>query len=264
MPVRAAIQWAKTEANWKFGTNVLLAWLFGDVVYAVLPIGVIGILTLMISKPPADHLIGSPEWSFAAIICYGLSIRHLIELKILHQKDFSDRLDTGTQVYVLLLIASVLTLTVVKLGPVETLSPVFTVLQMILFLGGMLSLLLVTWRRLRTIDAGQTYPSDLSKKHYVVYLEQHLGIATQSMSFGLCGIRRIGLFWRKDGDAGLDAIYDEQAIRRLLLLLHEVDRASCEIRRTLQTISGENGEDECVEERTADQLAIAKIVAAPA
>src|SRR5262249_35374300 len=82
-----------------------------DISTTVLPIGVIYMI-LRATNGELGRIMTWPEWSFASIVLYGVSISKLIELKTRHQNDLSHRLDAGARFFALLLVFSVITLSV--------------------------------------------------------------------------------------------------------------------------------------------------------
>lgn len=95
--------------------KVLATWFFGDVVFAVIPLGVMALLTGLLGRDFREFPL-LKEWSFATIIFCGVSIRQMMKLKIRVQHDPRHyTLDTGVQVIVVELIAAVLVLALVIL-----------------------------------------------------------------------------------------------------------------------------------------------------
>jgi hypothetical protein len=85
-------------------------WLFGDILYAVLPLLVLGTITLLL-REPFDRFLEIKEWSFASIVLFGVGIKQFVRLKVVVQHTpHSYKLDTGIQWFVSLLVASVLVL----------------------------------------------------------------------------------------------------------------------------------------------------------
>jgi TRAP-type C4-dicarboxylate transport system permease large subunit len=85
-------------------------WIFGDVIYAVLPLIVLLIIYKLLHKP-FDNFLVLKEWSFASIVLYGAMIRKFVRVKVLLQQNpRSFKLDVGVQFFIILLIASVLVL----------------------------------------------------------------------------------------------------------------------------------------------------------
>src|SRR5688500_14014310 len=90
-------------------------WLFGDLLYAVLPLIVLAIVTTLLGKTMDDFLL-LKEWSFANIVLFGVVIRKFIQVKVSAQLDVrSHTLDVGVQFYILLVIVSVLILALILL-----------------------------------------------------------------------------------------------------------------------------------------------------
>jgi hypothetical protein len=120
-------------------------WLTGDVSFAVLPLVVLAVITAVMNESFADFGL-LKEWSFAAIVLYGTSVRRLIKLKVdIQNAPRSYKLDTGVQIQILMVIASVLTLALVILHEKGSLSDINTgllsVLQLALFVFSVLSML---------------------------------------------------------------------------------------------------------------------------
>lgn len=126
--------------------NTLLMLFLGDVAYAVLPIITIAVLRRALNQPFDDFFL-LPEWSFASIVFFGLSIRHTLELKVKYQRDFSDKLFLGPQLLILPLIASVLTLALVELSEGNQLmdKKFLVLLQLALFICGLGALFMVNY-----------------------------------------------------------------------------------------------------------------------
>ncbi len=103
------------EQKHEFIARVFIIWLFGDVAFTILPIAIVWFIDASFGKS-TNNLLLTPEFSFASIILYGLSIRSLIKLKTDSQRDFSHRLDGGTQLLTILLIFSVVCMCVVRIS----------------------------------------------------------------------------------------------------------------------------------------------------
>jgi hypothetical protein len=96
--------------------RMFFIWFFGDVAFAIIPIAIIALITTLLAQSFHDFFL-IKEWSFATIVFFGVSIRRLIRLKVrLQHAPTSYKLDTGVQLYILLLIASALTLALVILN----------------------------------------------------------------------------------------------------------------------------------------------------
>jgi hypothetical protein len=96
--------------------RILSLFLFGDLMFACLPVVVLAFLTMLLGEK-LDGFLMIKEWSFASIVLFGVSIRKLIRLKIhIQETPRSYKLDIGVQVNVLFVIASVLVLALVILS----------------------------------------------------------------------------------------------------------------------------------------------------
>jgi len=118
--------------------RILSLWFFGDYAYAVLPIGVLALVTFFLGERFDDFFL-LPEWSFATIVLFGLSIRTIIRVKVhLQRVPKSSRLDSGIQIFVLTIVAAVLTLSLIILlqkGIIpRTAAPALQYVQLVLFL----------------------------------------------------------------------------------------------------------------------------------
>lgn len=131
--------------------RLFMMWLFGDVVlYAVIPIGVLGLLIGLLGHG-GDGLWLLKEWSFANIVFFGTSIRRLTRLKVkLQRTPHSYKLDTGVQLFIVMLIAATLTLALVvlrewKIVP-EAAEPLLRGAQQLLFVMGILATVTATFQ----------------------------------------------------------------------------------------------------------------------
>jgi hypothetical protein len=135
-------------------TRTVLLWLLGDVVFAVVPIAILAAITLLLGQP-FDNFLLLKEWSFASIVLFAVSIRRLIRLKVNVQRTpRSYKLDTGVQLFVLLLVASTVTLTLVALAEQRVLphstTETLAYAQLCLFATAVVSLLVATLAEERT------------------------------------------------------------------------------------------------------------------
>jgi hypothetical protein len=143
--------------------RLLSLWLFGDLLYAILPVLVLAAITGLLGESFLGFL-EIKEWSFASIVFYGVSIREFIRIKVQVQgTPKSYKLDTGVQVFVVLLIASVLVLALVILSEKRVLpkghEAVLGKAQLMLFCCGAFSLLAAVHAR----DDGTNW-ADLASK----------------------------------------------------------------------------------------------------
>jgi hypothetical protein len=116
--IRSYLERASTRADeaWLAAHRTLSIWIFGDLIYAVLPLLVLAAITMLLGQS-FEGFLNIKEWSFATIVFFGVSIRDLVRLKVrIQQTPNSYKLDSGVQLFVVLLIASVLVLALVILS----------------------------------------------------------------------------------------------------------------------------------------------------
>jgi hypothetical protein len=147
----------------------------GDVLYTVLPIIVYAIVRLTYRRPFHDFL-GLPEWSFASIVFYGLSIRRTTELRRAYSSSLYYKLNIRVQVFVFLLIASVLALSlaIVSEDDLGTNHLLIVLMQQVFFWLGIVSL---TY----TIYTERYILSTLDKKSFYFFWEDILTIADENL-----------------------------------------------------------------------------------
>jgi hypothetical protein len=138
--------WSSMDQALSKVMRVLLLWLFGgDVTFALLPLLVMGVITVLV--PGRGDFFLLKEWSFATIIFFGVSIRKLVFIKVrIQQNPRSHTLDTGVVFFVVFLVTAVLVLSLVILNEKGILPPDATPLlahsQLLLFGLGLLSTLM--------------------------------------------------------------------------------------------------------------------------
>jgi hypothetical protein len=139
----------------------LSRWLFGDVMYAVLPILVLAGITL-VRKESFHSFAEIQEWSFATIVLLGVTIRKFVRLKVeIQQSPTSYKLDAGIQTFVVCLVASVVVLSFVILKEkklVEADDAILGAAQLTLFAVGALSLLVAVYAE-DVAESWQTEPN---------------------------------------------------------------------------------------------------------
>ncbi len=127
------------------GSRILSLWVFGDLIYAALPILTLALINWF-RNDTFDEFCLIKEWSFAAIVLLGVAIRKMVKVKVeIQRTPDSYKLDAGVQLLVLLLVIAVLVLTFVILDEKKAAMPinkaVLGVTQIILFSVGALTLL---------------------------------------------------------------------------------------------------------------------------
>jgi hypothetical protein len=159
----------KKIINWIFRLldallGYLFAWIFEDVIYAIIPILIVAIITALAGKSFEDFLL-IKEWSFASIVLFGVAIRKLIRIKVKVQlAGNSDKLHHGVQFLVVSLIASTLILSIVIMAENNLINGInvelLTRFQMALFAFGMLFILssVVAERRYEKLTYSSSWP----------------------------------------------------------------------------------------------------------
>lgn len=95
--------------------------IFGDVIYAALPLVVLASISIFLNEP-LENFFELKEWSFATIVLIGVVIRRFIRVKVhIQQRANSYKLDSGVQLFIVLLIVSVLVLALVVLAEMHRL-----------------------------------------------------------------------------------------------------------------------------------------------
>jgi len=235
--------------RFEFNFRVFSLWLFGDVAFTVLPIAVIAIMDGGLGRSFSGFFL-IPEWSFAAIVLYGLSIRCLVRLKTRYQKDFSYKLDTGIQILVFALIASVICLSLIRLSERNTVlteESVLTFLQMGLFILGLTSLLIVTAFTEQFIEERNILPNGLSKGRYLRHLEDSLDSAIKGLNYFLYALEKSSsVNMESDSEVLNSRTWNEEAHEKLEIKLLKLERSIAEARQSYgicQIYSGHSKKD---------------------
>ena len=205
--------------------RIVSLWLFGDVAFAVIPIVTIAIINILLGVTFHDFLL-IKEWSFATIVFFGVSVRKLIRLKVqIQQTPKSYKLDTGVQIYVLLLIASVLILSFVILGEKGVLVQQRAALgagQLGLFLIGISSILIAVIVEEQYYKDEQTLPHGILKIWLVRRVIWHIEQANNSVSYAVYAMQQASeiKFNKLEGDSRSQ--YEEERLH--LRLRAEIER----------------------------------------
>jgi hypothetical protein len=157
-------------------------YLFGDFLYAVLPLIVLAVVSFLASTShrhfgeSVGHFLMLKEWSFATIVLFGTSIRRFVRLKAEIQRDVSSyRLEMGLQLLIVLLIMAVLVLSLVILceeGVITRQEPdyVLGLAQVAMFVISAVSLLLA----LRAEDKGLNWMELLQEDKSIVWILENI------------------------------------------------------------------------------------------
>src|SRR5688572_519881 len=146
--------------------KIFLLWSMGEMAFTILPIVVIIIVNVSYGNNLLDTFL-LPDWSFASIILYGISILRLIQIKAEYQKSISYRLYSGTNLYIVccILSAVILVLAVIRQQNGQNISPFFVgISQIILFIFAGFSVYVATAVKEKFLDipnAVHNSPKDL-------------------------------------------------------------------------------------------------------
>lgn len=163
------------EARFRKWFFDFMQWFLADVAYTLLPIAVIAsIKALTYNK--GNYLYLSPEWSFATIVSLGTAITSLIELKTEIQQDFSHKIYSGTRLYILLLITSVIVLSLVVLRDdgLNINSTFLWVAQLALLFMSLASLYISHLAKRKQTLLETKFPSDMGRGRYFKILNRKL------------------------------------------------------------------------------------------
>jgi len=189
---------SSTASAAKTAHRLLFSWLFGDLIYAVLPIITIAVITLFRDDGFSDFA-SIKEWSFAAIVLYGVAIRKLIRIKVAVQRDPSSyKLDTGVQLLVVMLVVSVLVLAFVILNEkgagLALNKRSLGVAQILLFLLGALTLLSAVVAEEDFSATADLLPRTDSREVLGLHLVLRLNSAIQTLDYLAFAVQRLDSF----------------------------------------------------------------------
>ncbi len=173
----------------RFWFEVFSLWFMNEIIFIVLPIVVILLIDIAFSNHIQTVML-LPEWSFAAIVLYGVAISNTIELKSKYFSDFSPRLFTGTKALTILLIGAVITLTlaVLRENNVEISAAFIQSAQAVLFAHALFSVFLVVFARQEHYWLPERYPqrfTDQELMQYIVHLTKDADNTLGQLRFAL-------------------------------------------------------------------------------
>ncbi len=173
----------------RFWFEVFSLWFMNEIVFIVLPIVVILLIDIAFSNEIQAVLL-FPEWSFAAIVLYGVAISNTIELKVKYNTNFSPKLFAGSKALTILLIGSVITLTlsVLRENQVEISDVFIQSAQGVLFVHSLISVFLVVFARQEQMWLPERYPqrfTDQELMQYIVHLTKDADNTLGQLRFAL-------------------------------------------------------------------------------
>ncbi len=155
----------------RFWFEVMSLWFMNEVVFTVLPIVVILLIDIAFSNR-IENLLLLPEWSFAAIVLYGIAISNSIEMKAQYSEELSPRLLTGTKAMTILLIGAVITLTlaILREKSVDINAMFIQTSQAILFAHALFSVFIGVFTRQEYTWLPERYPERFTDKELMQYI----------------------------------------------------------------------------------------------
>jgi len=167
--------------------RVLSVWLVGDTLYAALPIGILALIDSVRGDSFAGFFLRK-EWSFAAIVLFGVGIRRMIRLKVYAQGiPRSYTLDVGVQLLAVLLVTAAVTLALVILNEkgvglgVE--APKLGYIQVSLFCFGAFMLLASQIAEERFSAAANRLPLLAPREMVVLHIDLRLAHANEILDY---------------------------------------------------------------------------------
>jgi hypothetical protein len=173
------------DAELDLSMTPVLRWIFGDAIFAIIPLLVVAFIVLLTGGNFKGFLL-LKEWPFASVILYGVTIRRFIRLKTQVQLvPTSYKLDTGVQLFIVMLIGSVLTLSFVLLLERGLLprsgTDVVAASQLFFFSVGMLSLFLAEQTEHMVFMSEHELPKGVGKGWALERVAAHLGDAEEEL-----------------------------------------------------------------------------------
>lgn len=155
----------------RFWFEVLSLWFMNEVVFTVLPIVVILLIDIAFSNR-IENVLLLPEWSFAAIVLYGIAISNSIEMKAQYNDELTPRLLTGTKAMTILLIGAVITLTlaILREKSVDINAMFIQSSQVVLFVHALFSVFIGVFTRQEYNWLPERYPEHFTDKELMQYI----------------------------------------------------------------------------------------------
>ena len=173
----------------KFWFEVFSLWFMNEIVFIILPIVVILLIDIAF-KNQIETVLLLPEWSFAAIVLYGVAISTTVELKLKYSNNFSPKIFAGSKALTILLIASVITLTlaVLRENQVDINATYIQISQGFFFIHSLISVFFVVFARQEQMWLPERYPqrfTDQELMQYIVHLTKEADNTLGQLRFAL-------------------------------------------------------------------------------
>jgi hypothetical protein len=222
--------------------RIAMFWLFGDVIYAVLPLIVIAILTRLLNLEFKEFLL-LKEWSFASIVLYGAAIRRTIKLKTEIQRVPRHwTLEMGVQFIIPWLIGSVIVLAVVILMELGIIPKNVTVpiaaAQLIFFLMASFLVLAVVLGEALVDNRLQELPTDTPRFWVMTRVGYRLDDVSNDLLYVIWAFDRLrSQTYRSHPDPGWERLGEQERLKKLENSVLSVERLTKAMRGRLESMS---------------------------
>lgn len=223
-------------------SNSWIRYILGDLSFVLLPLAVIVIIRVALDRD-AYEVVLLPEWSFAAVVLFGQTITQTVELKARIQGDISWRLDLLIKFFVLGLILSVITLSLVVLYGYDMSfnRSVLAAMQFAMLGSGALFLGIVRMAKSASARQRLIIPPKVSHGRYYKYLSGALQEADDQLTYALFALKRHESLDAGELDPevyGLSPVMRVSLNRELDVWISNLEVALAEVRAEYGKISG--------------------------
>jgi len=223
-------------------------WFFDEVAFVLLPIGVIAVMTLLVTAGPKENLLLLREWGFATAVILASALNRFVALKVIVQRDRSTRVLVGTRLLVLLLILAVLclALSVLREHGVAIDANALLALQMCALLFGLLFLGVAIYYEVKHDTESRALPSSLSSASLRRYIGRHLEESYSRLDIITDAFERTSENNSNDSALPVSIVTQELSYR-----LSRIERRCGELRRawnlsTTTSAATDNGESQYI------------------
>ena len=166
----------RTDEVSELSFKVVTTFLFEEVAFVLLPIGIIALITALMAGPKRESLLLLREWGFATVVIVASALNRFVTLKAIVQRDSSSRIVAGTRMLVLLLIVAVLclALSVIRENGISVNEQALVGIQMGTLALGLLFLFGGIYAEAQFEIQSRELGGDISQRHLRRYISRHL------------------------------------------------------------------------------------------
>ena len=177
----------------RLANRVFSRFVLADIAFSFLPIAITAVILRTVGELKVSFLT-TPEWSFVAIIIYGLAMTRTLELKIHYQKDYSENVFALTRVCILGLVASTVSLALaqMQMAGLHVSTKCVLIFQFAVLSFGILILSQVHLAREKLLMEWSRVPRGLPLKQYLKFIVLDLEDSRDDLD------NLVGKFERKD------------------------------------------------------------------